>query len=81
MSEQVWPVQPVSTAPRTMGVDVDREPRPCGSAGPRSSCPSWPRRLLLASVPSMSGAPSSGAMPGLMPAPAPSIVSTDIGQR
>jgi hypothetical protein len=79
MSEQVWPVQVMSTAPRTMGADVD--------AGAR-----WVRRasvvvsilaagLLLASVPAMSGAPSSGAKPSPMPAPAPTLVSTDIGQR
>jgi hypothetical protein len=79
MSEQAWPIQMQTTAPRTIGVDADASTR-------------WVRRasvvvsilaaaMLLASVPAMSGAPSSGAKPSPMPAPAPSIVTTDIGQR
>ncbi len=79
MSEQVWPIQTLSTAPRTIraeAVDRSRWIRPASVVVSILAA-----AVLFASIPAMSGAPSSGAMPGRLSAPAPSIVSTDIGQR
>jgi hypothetical protein len=79
MSEQVWPIQMMSTAPRTIRVDARAATRWVRPASIVVSI--LAAAMLFSSIPAMSGAPASGARPSPMPAPAPSLVSTDFGQR